>query len=250
MSCSFFTSTSVPVQKLRRALNGKEAVGVAILVDFKEKNDGIFKRGLKKDIDKMSNVFKKLKFAVCDYTDIRLNTTDVKEIISEATTYKYPDSLKYICFYYTGHGGSYRGHPFIVDENNAKLHVMKEIVSPFYQDNAQHLGQLVRLFFFDCCLSKPLSKSRSEESPLLLSARRNFLIAFSTAMESNSKLDHNGSYWTDILSKHLTSDKSLSTILDITHEETVKFCREKFKRQEDIQDPHYVSCVGPVYLKG
>ena len=106
-------------------------------------------------------------------------------------------------------------------------------------------------FFFDCCLSKqPMNKCPPEKAALLLPARGNCLIAFSTAMESVSKLDHNGSYWTDILSKHLVSGKPLSTILDVTHEETVSFCREKFKRQEDIQGPHYISCVGPVYLKG
>ena len=199
----------------------------------------------------MSNAFTNLKFAVCDYSKYQLKEAEVKKIISAASTYEYPDSFKYICFYYTGHGGSCNGDPFILDKNDDRLFVMKEIVSPFYPENAQHLGQRIRLFFFDCCLSKPyaLKKSRSEESPLLLSARGNSLIAFSTAMKSDSKLDCNGSYWTRFLSKNLTLDKPLSTILDLTHEETVSFCREKFKTQEDIQGPHYISCVGPVHLK-
>ena len=199
----------------------------------------------------MSNAFKNLKFAVCDYSKYQLKKAEVKKIINAASTYEYPDSFQYICFYYTGHGGCCNGDPFISDKNNDRVFVMKEIVSPFYSENAQHLGQRIRLFFLDCCLSKPyaLKKSRSEESPLLLSARGNSLIAFSTAMKSDSKLNCNGSYWTHFLSKNLTSDKPLSTILDVTHEETVTFCREKFKIQEDIQRPHYMSCVGPVHLK-
>ena len=236
---------------LKSALNNKEAVGVAILVDFKEKNDDIFNCGLQKDTEKMSNVFKNLNFAVCDYTQFRLIKADVKAIISAASTgIVYPDSIKYICFYYTGHGGSYRGRPYISDQNYARLPIMEKIVSPFYPKNAQHLGQRARLFFFDCCLSKSFDKNDSEQSSLLLSAHGNFLIAFSTAAESASKLNCDGSYWTDILSKNLESDKPLSTILDVTHEETVSFYRKNFSKQKGLQRPHYISCVGPVYLKG
>ena len=244
---------SNPVKLCTSAIKNTNVAGVAILVAFNDGKDHKFNRGLQKDIEKMSGVFKVLKFAVCDCSQFLPKKADVQEIIRAASTYNdYPDSLQYICFYYTGHGGiSPDGDPYVLDENNDKLFVTSDIVSPFYPENAANLGKCIRLFFFDCCLSKqPIRKADTDEKPLLIPARGNCLIAFSTAIESDSSLDCNGSYWTDILSKNLTSDKPLSTILDVTHEETVSFCREKFKTQEDIQGPHYISCVGPIYLKG
>ena len=239
-----------PGQLFYRTINAKETVGVAILVAFRDNASNDFNLGLNEDIEKMSKVFKELKFAVCD-TQFPLKE-GVKAIISETSTYKYPDSMKYICFYYSGHGRSSNGHPFIFDENNDQLDVIKEIVSPFYPENAPQLGHCIRLFFFDCCLTQPVNKcNTTKEKPyLLLPARGNCLIAFSTAMDSVSKLDSKGSYWTNILSKQLLSNERLSTILDVTYEETVSFCRQLFNTQEDIQGPHYISCVGQVYLKG
>ena len=66
---------------LNSAINDKKAVGVAIIVGFKEKEDGTFNRGIQKDIEKMSNVFKNLKFAVCDYTNIRLKKLICKQLL-------------------------------------------------------------------------------------------------------------------------------------------------------------------------
>ena len=240
-----------PGQSFLSTINDKETVGVAILAAFKDVRDRKdFNLGLKEDIKKMSNVFKELKFAVYD-TQFKLKE-GVKAIISEASKYKYPDSIKYICFYYSGHGRSSDGRPFIFDKNNDQLDVIKDIVSPFYPENAPQLGHCIRLFFFDCCLTQPLDKCyNTKEKPyLLLPARGNCLIAFSTAMNSVSKLDSNGSYWTDILSKQLLLNERLSTILDVTHEETVSVCRKWSNKQEDIQGPHYISCVGQVCLKG
>ena len=241
---------SNPVTFLAGAINNKEPIGVAILVAFNDKTDDRFNRGLQKDIEKMSNVFTELKFVVCVCKQM---VADVKSIIRAASMYnEYPDSLQYICFYYTGHGGiNSQGHPYILDENLEHLLVTNDIVSPFFPENAKQLGERIRLFFFDCCLSKePIKKARTSMKSLLLPARGNCLISFSTAIESESNVDTSGSYWTDILSTNLVLDEPLSTILDVTHKQTVSFCREKFTEQKDIQGPHYVSCVGPVYLKG
>ena len=244
---------SNPVELFTSAIKDTNVAGVAILVAFNDVKDDKFNRGLQNDIKKMSDVFGALRFAVCDYSQFQPKTSDVQEIIrATSMSNDYPHTLQYICFYYTGHGGiSSHGDPYVLDKNEEKLFVTGDIVSPFYPENAPNLGKRIRLFFFDCCLSKqPMKKAGTDEKSLLLPARGNCLIAFSTAIESVSTLDSTGSYWTDILSKNLVLDKPLSTILDVTHEETVTFCRKKFDKQQDIQGPHYISCVGPVYLKG
>ena len=196
---------------------GNVVRGVAILVASEENggSQSFFNQGLYKDITKMKTAFENLKFAVCDYTIHHPRNTDIKEIITAASSYdNYPDSLQYICFYYTGHGGSSDGHPFILDRNNDNLPITKEIVSPFYPENAPHLEKRIRLFFFDCCLSNVVNKDKlgqvAKEKSLLLPSKGNTLIAFATAMESVSKLGETGSYWTNILIKYLTSDKPLS----------------------------------------
>ena len=240
---------------LTNAINEKKDVaGLAILVKVKDPYGG--PPGVDVDIKNMGKVLRDhLNFAIYDVS-AQGNPTikSIKAIISAASTYKnYPSLLKFVCFYYAGHGGSNNGHPYIVDKDSKQLRVTDDIISPFYPENAEHLGKRIRLFFFDCCLTDEGARDHGQydKKPLIIPPRGNCLVAYSTSLTMASRGDNeNGGFWTKHLSKNLqTLDAPLSTILDVTHEETVKFCNDKYQQQIKVQGPHYVSCVGPVWLK-
>ena len=239
---------------LRNAINEKKDVaGLAILVKVKDHDDG--PAGVDIDVQNMGKVLGELNFAIYDVSaQGNPDVKSIKAIILAASTYKdYPDSLKFVCFYYAGHGGTNDGHPYIVDEDSNQLRVTDDIISPFYPENAEHLGKRIRLFFFDCCLTDDRGVRdhvQYDKKPLIIPPRGNCLVAYSTSLTTESRGDdENGGFWTRHLSKNLQLDTSLSTILDVTYEDTVKFCNDKCLQRMKVQGPHYVSCVGPVCLR-
>ena len=240
---------------LRKAINNKkDAVGLAILVKIKDKYGG--PAGVDTDILNMGKVLRDhLNFVIYDVSaQGNPIIKDIKAIISAASTYKYPSSLKFVCFYYAGHGGSNDGHPYIMDEDRKQLRVTDDIISPFYPENAEHLDKCIRLFFFDCCLTDEGARDHGQydKKPLIIPPRGNCLVAYSTSLTTASRGDdENGGFWTKHLSQNLQKlDAPLSTILDVTYKETVEFCSTKYQQQDLVQGPHYVSCVGPVCLRG
>ena len=256
-----FPTSDVPSQDLvdhhKRALKAvinerKSAAGLAILVKVKDKIGG--PAGVDTDIHNMTKVLRDdVNFAIYDVSaQGNPNITDIKAVVSVASTYKYPGSLKFVCFYYAGHGGSNDGHPYIVDEDRKQLRVTDDIISPFYPENAEHLHERIRLFFFDCCLTDEGARDHGQydKKPLIIPPRGNCLVAYSTSLTTTSRGDRSGGFWTRHLSQNLQKlDAPLSTILEVTYEETVKFCNEKYQQQIQVQGPHYVSCVGPVWLR-
>ena len=215
--------------------------------------------GIDDDVQNVSSTFKKdLEFAVWPHTDTVLE--ELACLLQVAAEFNYPISYKFIVFYYAGHGGSDDGHGYVIpaedeqyDETNNKLFIDEGIVSPFRPINAPNLADRYRLFFFDCCLNE--SRKRGPGTPKLptkpkkmnIPSHGKCLVAYSTSMTFVATGDTGlGGMWTRHLCDNLKLDHPITTILDITYDEVA----EKTQKQLEQQAPHYLSCIGTVYLKG
>ena len=212
--------------------------------------------GIHDDVQNISLTFKRdLGFAVWQHNDPLLE--ELACLLQVAAEFNYPISYKFIVFYYAGHGGSDDGHGYVIpaeddqcDETNNKLFIDEGIVSPFRPKNAPNLANRYRLFFFDCCLSE--SRERGPNIPkkkqqMKLPAHGNCLVAYSTFMTNEAAGDTDvGGIWTRYLYENLKLDLPITSILDITYNEVV----EGTQKELSLQGPHYVSCIGTVYLKG
>ena len=241
------------VLELRGIVQRKsEAIGLAIVIGILNAS------GVHDDVENVSSTFEQLKFAVWkkENTSLKALYRIVLAAAKYGETYRYPLSYKFITFYFAGHGGSDDGHSFVCPaylrgQPKPKLFIEEGIVSPFRPKNAPQLKYMYRLFFFDCCLNDPNRDDTTEHAvpkQMKLPAHANCLVAYGTSMEYYSKgYKGKGGVWTGYLCENLRNyDLPITTILDITHSQVIKNSMEI----DDNQAPHYVSCVGVVYLKG
>ena len=108
------------------------------------------------DVDKIQSTFKRLNFSVFLYPNP--NCIKINNLVRATAEMKYPDTYRFIAFYYTGHGGRNEQGSYIVPVQptgsvDGFVNIEKCIVEPL-----QHL-KLVRLFVFDCCLKPGIGAS-------------------------------------------------------------------------------------------
>ena len=214
------------------------------------------------DVENMERTFSTLGFAVLATFDQGKSWIQAAARIAACSQYPYPESCHFIVFYYSGHGGSDDTHAFIYptkrDKKN-KLFIEEGILEYFYPENAQGLGDRVRLFFFDSCLLDDTQKGPSahsasdQDTDLVLPPRGNMLVAYATSSTYSSRGDdEKGGIWTQHLHRNIMDFERLpiTTILDITWTQTMNSSHAEgnVRRRHKIQGPHYVSCLGLTYL--
>ena len=214
-------------------------------------------QGVELDTLNMSSTFQELNFAVFMQND--LTYTELVSLVAVVTKKTYPLNYKCIVFYFAGHGGvDDNGYSYVlplqVEETQEaeKMYIEKGIVSHFWTETTPELKYRSRIFLFDCCLSTQSTRADPQKptkkpKKFNLEARGSCLIAYATSRKYKSEGDDvRGGLWTHYLHQNLKLDLPISTILDRTHNDVIKDCRGT----DNIQEPHYESCIGEFFLKG
>jgi hypothetical protein len=191
-----------------------------------------------------------------------------------------PHKYKHIIVYYSGHGCSDQdGKAYIEtqkkdDNSETKLYIETDIISMFKKERAR-LQNKYCMFFFDCCLDLPGSggtinqvstvnqglgdcliaanpsvttSNSSHGMSVFLPPDGFYLVAYSTTLRSKAYGNYiQGGSWTSKLCENITNyDLPISTILEITWWDLVK----EGSNTGCIQAPHFISNIGPVFLRG
>ena len=230
--------------------------GLAIVVGIAESGSKeSAAAGVSKDCRKMAKVFKNLGFAVWDIEDG--SSVQVAATLQTVAQTEFPNSYKFIIFYFSGHGGSQDNHTYIqchVDDPDevSTLSIEKGIIAPFLTRNASKLKKLRYIFLFDCCL-KDAESEVCRLKDISLPSFDNILIAYATSMTFTAKGGNEGGLWTNSLAENMELDCPLTSILDLTWDKVV---REFIKKNQfDVdngklipQGPHYTSSAGLIWL--
>ena len=218
--------------------------------------------GVKNDIDNMAKTLESLDILIWRAENACLyGITAMLKVMSE---YNFPSAYKFIIFYFSGHGGSVDGHPFIFTQDNEdddnKLFVKEGIIDHLLPRNTPKIDKSVhRIFLFDCCLVDNTIKKHGQvtrQEDFSIPPQGNVLVAFATSLTAVARADPNkGGVWTRFLTKNIEEvDLPLTVVLDLTWEDTVLHFNDVFKQQirqgkMDPQGPHYTSSSGLIWLK-
>ena len=244
-------------------LLSEDNVGFAIVVGMAAAG------GAELDTTNMEKAFSKhengLGFAVLK--EIDFSQVKLRALLKSVAKFPYKSkvhSLKVICFYFVGNGGSdsETNQPFIEVNDGTTLHV-QEIVKQFYPINTRNMQvNIQRLFFFDICLGPngdsgvTLSTSdiptRNLPAIDAVPAQENCLVACATYFSYTSGSDKKEEgFWTNFLQQNITKDQDIFEMLADTWEETVGFTN-KLARESGtpkIQGPSLTACIGHLNLK-
>ena len=105
------------------------------------------------DVDKDRSTFEhpNIRFAIL--TTESPTSNELSALIAAASKYEYPSYYKFVAFYFSGHGGTDKdGKPFVQTLSEGHIFIEQSIVEPL-----QNI-KMIRLFFFDCCLSQPTNE--------------------------------------------------------------------------------------------
>lgn len=163
------------------------------------------------DVQNVQSTFKKLNFAA--YVQCDPTAHQIVDLVKAATMCRYTSRYKYICFYFTGHGGRNKnGQLFIKDiqingYNSVILNIEEYIIMPL-----RSLDSLIRLFFFDC-----YDKTSGNDSPNHPKVVSGELIVFSSSEKQSSfGIRTNEGNFTNYLCKNLQKNLPLTEVLAIT----------------------------------
>ena len=240
-------------------LFAKEENGFAIVIGMKSA------KGAQQDADNMEKAFQALNFAVLKEIDISLE--NLRGLIEVASTeYPYNEecpSCKVIAFYFAGHGGCNTDDkkPYL-RATGGRLDV-EAIISPFYPANAEQLGDMKRLFFFDMCLGKITDHGTRDDDddeppdaqpPVLeysLPAQGNILVAFSGTIGYKVRGDTSlGGFWTRFLHNNIRKNQDIFLVLADTWNETVQYTSTLTEQRGKpmLQGPSVNACMGRLNL--
>ena len=199
--------------------------------------------GISVDIENVSSTFKGLNFVVWEARDYTY--ADIACLLHAATTTTLP-GIKFIAFYYAGHGGiDEYGRSFILPmkekDGEERLFIEENILSSF-KNARKHC-----LFFFDCRLSSSTQSSIST-LPHPPAKPIHSLVAYATSPGYVTMGDRG--LWTRTLCEKLREPLSLSDILDQTYDVVSHDQTYGVVSDDRRQLPCYESNLGAVYLKG
>ena len=235
----------------------KDKNGFAIVIGMTSAKGGQL------DADNMERAFQSLNFAVLKEKDI--SRENLLGLIEAAAEYTYLDdcpSCKAIAFYFAGHGGcnTENKKPYL-KATDGQFDV-EAVTSPFYPANAEQLGDIKRLFFFDMCLGKrddlgtrdddePLEDAQPSIVEYALPAQGNILMAFSGTLGYRVRGDTiEGGHWTRFLHENIQKDLDIFLVLADTWNETVQYTSTLTEQRGKpmLQGPSVNACMGRLNL--
>ena len=183
--------------------------------------------GVMRDFARMTDTFKKLKFAVLSYMDI--SKVGLLAVVSEVATCRhYPQCYRRIVFVFSGHG---RYH--FISSHDGDIDI-NAIIAMFQPCVAPLLGNIPKVFFIDACRGhvsmQPVFAPRGGEDiqTKIVPPYGNCLVVYSTMYLYKSFECEEGGIWMKLLSeKLLTLRKSVFDVLVDVNSELSELYQDK-----------------------
>ena len=230
-------------------------IGLAVIFGVVNKTGP---QGADLDIKNVKTTFDGLNYAT--WVIKNPTPTIMESVVKIVSEYKYfSTELKWIVFYYAGHGGSIdkKGY-FILPCDNDEHKVFpidSKVIDPFQPGYPNcHLEDRKRLFLFDCCLKEDTTKTIPATAPPPLDPNLPCyqppndytIVAHATYYREVARGDFSmGGIWTIKLCHNIrqhAADMEVNDILIKTRDEVV--CETKYK----VQAPFQVVNCGYCYL--
>ena len=206
-------------------------------------------QGADLDIKNVKTTFDGLNYAT--WVIKNPTPTIMESVVKIVSEYKYFSiELKWVVFYYAGHGGSIenKGYFILPCENNEHkvFPIDSKVIDPFQPGYPNcHLEDRKRLFLFDCCLKEDTTKTLPTTAPPPLDpylpcyqpANDHTIVAHATYYRDVSRGDFSmGGVWTIKLCNNIrehATNMDVNDILIKTRHEVV--CETKYKVQAPFQ---------------
>ena len=227
---------SARIHECVKHYNNKKPQGIMFIV-------GMFGApGTDVDVKKVQTTFEHpdISFAILPIQSP--TSAQLSAMIAAASKYGYPYHYKFVAFYFSGHGGTDKDgkNPFVQTLSEGRVFIEPSIVEPLKSI------EKIRLFFFDCCLSQPLTTggarsvdtARSDDTSNIkkCNRRKGEVVAYAVSKGQKAYGDQKeGGYWTQRLCYNIMVPDPIVTVLAKTNDDMKELGRQR--QQKDLPDP-------------
>lgn len=235
-------------------------------------------KGTHKDGERMKDAFEALNFDVCWKKNVHQN--DIQKLWHEIKSFDFKLVKHYTCmvFVFSGHGEpeGRDGKVKLIMQDDTKIDIYDDFVAPVLPGNANHIGDIPKIFFIDACRGDDITETvdvpsrngatdkgspsnrdsaASKKGCYQIDLQKvpkeaNCLVAYSTLPGCRSiDLYGIGSLWLKALAKHLpTSRETIEVLLTDVNKELLAHYRE---HGLEFQQPEKISRLNDrLYLLG